>query len=157
MPSRRYPLQPLQERRDELVEQATQGLAVAVAARASAERDRARTEEKRAAHASGAERVRASEHDALRQGVLRAEDLARANAWEARLAAEQKALAAEVEGARRAETAAHGRQTKAQADLAARRADADAVAKDRSRWEEGERKAAQAREDEDMEEAFRRS
>jgi hypothetical protein len=156
MRARKYPLQPLAKRREEQVKEAMQGLAAAVGDRAKAEEVRRRADQARAGHESMAERVRAAEHRSLEEGGLRADDLAGVHAWESRVDEERKAIEAQAQRARSLETAACDRERAAQGHVAARRADADAVAKDRVRWEDGERKVAEKKEEEETAEAFRR-
>jgi hypothetical protein len=156
MRARKYPLQPLAKRREEQVTAAMKGLATAVADRAKAEEGRRRADQARAGHESMAERVRNAEQRSLEEGGLRAADLARVHAWEVRVDEERRVIEAQAQRARGLESAAGDRERAAQGEVAARRADADAVAKDRVRWEGNERKVAEKKEEEEMAEAFRR-
>jgi hypothetical protein len=151
----RYPLEPLVDLRDHRVDRAAAGLAGAIAEREDAEQGRRTAEAARAAHDAAARQVRARESDALDRGELRAEDLAGADAWEARVAAEVAAMSASVERARTAEERARDGESAARGDLAARRADSDVVAKDRARWVDEQRRRAEAKEEEAASEIWR--
>jgi hypothetical protein len=152
----RYPLEPLARLREDQVEAAVRGLAAAVAGRGAAEDARRTAEHRRDAHAEAAALVRESERLALRRGELHAGDLARAGAWEARVASEHEAMASEVRRALGAEAQARDAERKAQRETASRKADAEAVATDQARWHDALRKKGEAREEEAAEEAFRR-
>jgi hypothetical protein len=153
----RYPLQPLARLREEQVDAAVRGLATAVAGRDAAELARRTAERRRDVHAEAAARVREAEGQALGRGELRAADLARAGAWETRVASERQAMASEVGRALGAEAQARDAERKAQEDTATRKADAEVVATDQARWSEALHKRGEAREEEAAEEAFRRS
>jgi hypothetical protein len=150
-----YPLESLAALRERKVEGAVQGLAQAVARREQAEGERRELEQKRAAQEAKAASVVDGERGSLERGELCAADLARAHAWQLRSEAERAALMAEVDRARAAEGDAVKGEGAARAQVAERRADADVVEKDRARWTAGERKAADAKEEEAMAEAFR--
>jgi hypothetical protein len=151
----RYPLEPLVELRDHHVDRAAAGLAGAIAKREDAERGRGAAEAVRAAHEASARQVRAAESDALDRGELRAADLAGADAWEARVAAESTAMSSEVERARTAEERARDGERAARGDLASRRAEADVVAKDRARWVDAQGRRTEAKEEEEASEIWR--
>ena len=152
----RYPLEPLAKLREDQADAAVRGLAVAVAGRNAAERDRRTVEQQRDDLEAAATRVRDAEQEALARGELRAADLARAGAWETRVASEGEAMASAVERARGAESHAREVEQSAQGDVAARKAGAEVVGADRARWQDALRKKAEAREEEAAEEAFRR-
>jgi len=152
----RYPLEPLAKLREDQAAAAVRGLAAAVAGRDAAERDRRTAEQRRAAYEAAATRVREAEHEALALGQLRAADLARAGAWETRVASEGAAMASAEEHARGAETRAREVEESARGEVAARKAGAEVVGADRARWQDALRKKAEAREEEAAEEAFRR-
>ncbi|HEX8792820.1 MAG TPA: hypothetical protein VF765_17865 [Polyangiaceae bacterium] len=150
-----YPLEPLADVRERQVDDAVRGLATAVSQREAAARRTVALEQAAASHADAVEGVKQAERDALGRGELTAADLAHAHAWELRMQAERAALVAEQERARAAETAAGVAEDRSREELAWRRGDADVVAKDRARWEAGQRKRADAKEEEAMAEAFR--
>ena len=155
MRPQKYPLEPLVELRDRKVEEATGVLAAMIRARdAAAGRLRAALL-RREKHAQAAAGIRQAELDALGRGDLRARDLARADAWGVRAAAEREALTASVQGAREAEAKALACQGDAQATAVARRADAQVVAGHRARWDETRRRALEANEEEAAFEAWR--
>jgi hypothetical protein len=151
----RYPLEPLAKLREDQADAAVRGLAVAVAGRDAAERDRRTVERQRDDQEAAATRVRDAEQEALARGELRAADLARAGAWETRVASEGEAMASAVERARGAESHAREVEQSAQGEVAARKAGAEVVGADRARWQDALRKKAEAREEEAAEEAFR--
>jgi hypothetical protein len=155
MPRPRYPLEPLVELRDHQVDRAAAGLAGAISKREDAEQGRRAAEAARAAHDAAASQVRDAESEALDRGELRAEDLAGADAWEARVATESAAMASAVERARTTEERARDGERTARGDLAARRADADVVGKDRARWVDEQRRRADAKEEEAASEIWR--
>jgi hypothetical protein len=152
----RYPLEPLAQLRQDQVEAAVRGLAAAVAGRDAAERVRSGAEQRRQAHQAAAAHVRDAEGEALARGELRAADLARAGAWEVRVASERDALASDLERAAGAEARARAVEEKARGEVAERKAGAEVVAADQTRWREALRKKGEAKEEEAAEEAFRR-
>jgi hypothetical protein len=151
----RYALEPLAKVREERVDEAVRGLAQAVAGREAAERSRRAAEAHRETHESAAATTREAERQALERGELRAEDLARAGEWELRVAAERAALLATEERALAAAREARNEEQGARGEVATRKADAGVVEKDRARWVEGQRKRAEAREEEEAAEAYR--
>jgi len=152
----RYPLEPLAKLREDQAGAAVRGLAAAVAGRDAAERARRLAEQRREAHESASTRVRETEQEALARGELRVGDLARAGAWETRVASEGETMASAVERARSTETRARAVEQSAQGDVATRKAAVEVVGADRARWQDAHRKKADAREEEAAEEAFRR-
>jgi hypothetical protein len=152
----RYPLEPLAKLREDQADAAVRGLAVAVAGRDTAERERRATEQRRDAHEAAAALVREAEGEALARGELCVGDLARAGAWETRVASEGQTMASAVERAQGAETHAREVEQSAQGEVATRKAGAEVVGADRARWHDALRKKADAREEEAGEEAFRR-
>lgn len=151
----RYPLEPLAKLRGDQADAAVRGLAAAVAGRDAAERERRLAEQRRDDHEAAAARVREVEQEALARGELRVGDLARAGAWETRVATESEMMTSAAERARGAETQAREVERTAQGDVAARKADVEVVGADRARWDGALRKKAEAREEEAAEEAFR--
>jgi hypothetical protein len=155
MPRQKYPLEPLATLRDRRLEEATGILAVTIRARdAAAGRLRAALLQ-RESHAKAVAGVRRVELEALGRGDLRARDLARADAWAIRAAGEREALTSVVQDARAAETKASASQGEAEASVVSRRADAQAVAGHRGRWDEARRRALEASEEEAAFEAWR--
>jgi hypothetical protein len=152
----RYPLEPLAKLREDQVDAAVRGLARAVDGRGAAERARQTAEQRQEAHTAAASRVRDAEGEALARGELHAADLAHAAAWEARVASERAAIAGVVGRARAAELQARAAEQTAQGEVATRKAGAEVVAADQTRWREALRKKGEAKEEEAAEEAFRR-
>jgi hypothetical protein len=155
MRSRSYPLEPLVSLREAKVDEAALGLAAAARAREGAERARRTVELRRADHDGAADGVRKAELVALGRGQLRAADLARADAWAIRVAAERELLTAGIAHARSVEVTALDQEHHAQSKVATRRADAKVVEKHRARWDDAQRKGKEAREEEASSEAWR--
>ncbi|WP_394833197.1 hypothetical protein LVJ94_42515 [Pendulispora rubella] len=156
MPRKSYPLEVLLDLRNRRVEDATVELASAIRARESAEEQRQALEITRARAAAEASVARAAERDALAQGVLRAADLQRGGAWERVARAEREAMDAKVEHAALAEQSAADDEARARGELVQRKADADVVDKDRSRYLERARKRIVAMEEECASDAWRK-
>ncbi|MDP9000041.1 MAG: hypothetical protein M3O46_08020 [Myxococcota bacterium] len=153
----KYPLEPLVELRDKKVDEAVGNLAARARERDAAKLRRDAVEQKREAHESAAEQVRAAEAKALARGELRVLDLGHADAWESRVAAEQQTLASDVENAHAEEERARAAEEAARGDLASRSADAHVVAEDRTRWRDALRRRADSKEEEASSEARRPS
>jgi hypothetical protein len=151
----KYPLEPLVALREKKVEEATSELAAAMRRHEAAARVLRTAEARREAQARTVAEIRAAELEALSQGDLRAHDLARGDAWGSRVAFEREALVANVERAGAAEVEARQNESKAQAGVAARRADARVVKGHREHWDTERRKVAEAREEEASAEAWR--
>ncbi len=151
----RYPLEPLVELREQKVEEAAVGLAGAVHRRERAEQERKAAESARAAHDAASLRVRQGEGEALSRGELRAGDLASADAWEARVTAERATMSTAVDRARATEDNARATEHAARGEVAARQADAKAVARGRARWADEQRKQSEAKEEEAASETWR--
>jgi hypothetical protein len=151
----KYPLEPLAELREKKADDAVRGLATAVARADAARRERTTAEARRDEHRDAAERLRQDEARALSRGELCVADLARADAWEVRVAGEREALASTARSARSTEAQAREIEQQARAHVAARRAEADAVAKDRARWTDRLQRRVDAKEEEDASEAWR--
>ncbi|WP_394843688.1 hypothetical protein LZC95_42395 [Pendulispora brunnea] len=156
MPRKPYPLETLLDLRTRRVEDATVELASAIRARESAEQRRQALEAVRARAAAEANVARNAERDALDQGALRAVDLQRGGAWETVARAEREAMDAKVEHAALAEQSAADSEARARGELVQRKADADVVDKDRSRYLERARKRIVAMEEESASDAWRK-
>jgi hypothetical protein len=144
----KYALEPLAQLRDRKVEEAARALAQAVGEREAAEAERARADQARAGHERAVRGARVAERQVLERGELTAADLARADAWEIRVAAERAAHDASLARARDAEARAQAKEQGARELVASRRADAKVVANDRARWQDAQRKRAEARDEE---------
>lgn len=155
MRPRKYPLDPLARLRSKQVGDATKLLADAIRAREEAQRAEKAALARRDLAVEDARVLAEREAVALDRGELRAEDLARAAAWSARVEIDrvelERCLARAAEGTQ----AAEAREEGAQGATARARADAEVVARDRARWDEGERKKRDAVEEEGAAEAFR--
>ena len=151
----KYPLSPLGALRNKRVDDAAHDLATKTRARTAAERAHQLAQENLDRHGAAAALVRESEAGALARGDLRVADLARADAWEVRIGAEDVALASQVERTRANEAAALEGEQRTRALLTSRRADADVVTKDRARWSDRLRKRVEARDEEAAVEAWR--
>lgn len=151
----RYALEPLADLRRSKADEAATGLAAAVAGRDASERQRRAAEQRREGHDAQAAQAREAEHEALARGELRAADLARGDAWEVRVATERAALTGALDQARASEEQARTAEAAARSELANREADARVIEKDRARWDEQQRKRAEAKEEEEAAEAYR--
>jgi hypothetical protein len=143
----KYPLEPLAELREKKADEALGELAAARRARDSAERERLAFEQKCRGHEAAVDRARRAETEALARGDLRAADLARAGAWEMRVDSERRALAAELDRARASEAGARAGEDHAGREAASRQAEAQVVANDRTRWQDGMQKRLEARDE----------
>jgi hypothetical protein len=144
-----YPLEALLDLREQKVEATTAELADAVRhrERAASERRSAEIAARRAAEDAADKRV--LEQEALLRGELKVADLARFSTWEVAVQAEQHGLAARVEQATEEERRAKDAEERSRSELAQRKADADVVDKDRSRYLDQMRKRIEAKEEED--------
>lgn len=155
MPSpTKYPLEPLLAHRERLVEDAEAAMARAITAREAEERAEAAAIEVRAKAREAANGVRAEESARVARGEARAVDLAHAEGWERAEAARQRELDRRVEDCGARVRAARDAEAAARAELAAKMADRDVVAKDEAKFDDTRKRVAQAREEEDAAEAF---
>jgi hypothetical protein len=150
----RYPLEPLGRVRDAEVDEAARALAEAIARRETAEECARAARAEQTRFLDEAARIDEREAVALASGVLRANDLAQRDAFliGASLEADARARAVREADGVVAETVA--REAEARARLAEQKAKADAVARDRGRFEANEKRIADAKEDESAEDAF---
>ena len=155
MRPRKYPLDPLARLRDKQVGDATKLLSDAIRAREDAQRAEEAALARRDGAVEDAQIVAAREDGALRRGELRAEDLARAAAWSARVEVDRADLEQRVARTTQGSRAAQAQEETAQNATARARADAQVVARDRARWDEAERKKRDAAEEEGAAEAYR--
>lgn len=148
MRPKKYPLDPLARVRERKVDEAARALGDAVRAREEAARKLAQANDKKATAEAEAHALRDAERGALERGELTVADLMRADAWGVRVAAEQSELARRVDEAEVRENEAHAAEHGARANVADRKADAELVARDRARWVDGERRRAEAKDEE---------
>ena len=154
MPRNKYPLTALKEHRDRKVDSATAELGEAVRAREAAEEAKRAAERERIAAEERAQRVRDAEAQRLARGELRAADLARASAWEFSAKQEISELARVVDTAETRAGEMRGAEVEARTNLASKKADADVVKKDQSRFDDRVKKAQNAAEEEAAEEVY---
>jgi hypothetical protein len=156
MPRRpKYPLKALLEHRDRKVDDATAGLGEAVRTREATDEKRARLERAQKESTEAAEATRAAEQRRLAEGELRVADLARTEAWEVAVRRTAEDLARAVDRAAGEVETAKGSEAEARAALARTKADRDVVEKDRTRFTDGLRRAADAADEEEAAEAWR--
>jgi hypothetical protein len=155
MRGRKYPLESLENLRQEKVDGATRALASAVRGKAQAQARRAQVEEERRRTEHEAQATRERERNALERGELSAADLMRAGAWEVRAKAEAEEQARRVVRAEEADAAAEVALEGARSNLAQRKSDADVIAKDRAKWRDRVKKGEEKAEEEVAEEAWR--
>jgi hypothetical protein len=156
MRPRRYPLDPLARLREKGVDDATKLLADAIRAREAAQRLEAAALARHDAAEENARVVIEGEEAALDRGELRTADLAMGAAWRARDEREravlERRLARAVEGTEAASTVEQG----AKGAVLNAHAQAEVVARDRTKWEGAERKRSGAAEEEAAAETFRK-
>jgi hypothetical protein len=155
MRARAYPLNPLASFRDRRVEDATGELERTARAREAAEAARAEAERADEQHRRATAAVSAAERDALARGELRVADLAAADAWSLRARIEQTARAARAHTAQASEVQAKAAEHDARARLSRCKADADVVHEHRARFDDTQRWAVEAFEEEASSEAWR--
>jgi hypothetical protein len=155
MRSSKYPLEVLERLRRRTAECAVRDLAVAVREHVSAEEHRAAAEIRRGQHAARVDAVRDSESAKLDRGELTAGDLARAAAWEARVASERAELLARKRSALEKETDAASAERDAGLTLVERKADLDVVLGEKARASRLESTREEARVEEGAVEAWR--
>jgi YscO-like protein len=151
----RYPLEPLAELREKKAEEATTALGDALRQHEAATKSVRTAEVRRDGHARDVAERRKAELAALGRGELHARDLARADAWSARVASERATLDAAVDRALTAEGKAAERAHAAHEEVASRHADVKLVDGHRERWEDENRRRAEAREEEASADAWR--
>jgi hypothetical protein len=100
--------------------------------------------------------TRDAERSALESGELRAADLERAEAWGARVEGDRAEIERRVANASSRAQAARDAEGVARDGVANARVDEVVVERDRARWEDGERKRAEAKEEEAASEAWRK-
>lgn len=155
MSGRKYPLHPLVDLRAKQVDEAARDLAKAVDARQTAERAREAAEAARVRAEEKARALREEERVALDQGMLRAGDLHRAQAWEIGVSEERKKLVQQAVSAQQGEQKAREKEDGARGNLAEREADAEVVEKDEAKFVAREQKRELAKEEEAAAEAWR--
>lgn len=155
MRASKYRLELLVGFRDRRVDLAAGDHARSIRALAGAERTRATAEHAQREHREAAAALRCDEQTALAKGELRVADLAAGEAWGVRVESEDRVLRDRAEAARADEAKAQSDAERARTNLAERKVDADLVHKDRSRFDELQRKAIEARDEEASFEAWR--
>ena len=152
---RQYPLDPLLAHRERKVDEATAELGDAVKQRELAEAERLRAERAKETAEARASAIRDEERSRLQGGELRAVDLARAQAWEVAVSAEMQTLGRAVETAAADVDAKRTDEAEARGALAQKKAEHGVVEKDKERFTLAKRRAAEAAEEENAEEAWR--
>jgi hypothetical protein len=150
----KYPLDPLARLREKQVDDASRAHAATAKSKLQAQAERAAAERQHDEHEARANEAREHEAASLAKGELTAADLMRQDAWEHRVRREERELAQGVEAARAKEKDASAIEASARRDTAARKADAEVVAKDQARWQKRETDRAEAREEEAAEDAW---
>lgn len=113
-------------------------------------------EEHAAQEAARTAAILEAEREALAEGALTARDLERAMAFRVGADERQRRLDAEKEQAALAEAHAHARTLADQHKLVLARADSKVMERDKEKWDEAQKRATLAREEEDAEEAWRK-
>ena len=145
-----YPLASVADLRKEEEEAKKKGLAQAIEAHAQAADATRRAEDAASAHRSETEAVRRDEE--ARDGGLRTVASALvAQAWLSRRKTEQAALLVKLEGCRRQEATLLGAIDTARAALAQARAEVEALAKHRQKWDAENARTQERREEAEQE------
>jgi hypothetical protein len=155
MASRKYPLEQVRKLRDDASERAAQRLSAAIQKRHRAGELVRAAEHARDDELAAADAVRQVESTALANGELTAADVARAHAWEARIAlerasADERVADAKTQAARAADAEAHAR-----AELTVREVEANVIENHRARWDAQNARAVEALEEEASADAWR--
>jgi hypothetical protein len=156
MRPKKYPQEPLAALRARHVDEASAAFAESVRAREAAERVERSHQKLRQEAETAAKTTLDAERGALERGELRVGDLVRAEAWSARIAEERIALERRVANAEGRASVARDAEDAARGDVTRAHADEVVVERDRARWGEGERKRAEAKEEEALDEAWRK-
>lgn len=150
-----YPRESLAKLRATKVDAAASALAKAVRSREQAERvERSNRKAGEDAEAR-AKATRDAERSALERGELRAADLGRAEVWGARVDGERAENERRVANASSRAQAARDAEGVARDGVTNARGDEAVVERDRARWEDAERKRAEAKEEEAASEGWR--
>jgi hypothetical protein len=155
MTTKKYPLDPLLKVREAEVDKASRALGKAVREREGAERRKRVADEEERRAKEGARAIEEAERAKLDKGELKVADLARADAWGVADAARQEGLAHARRMADDALVAARTSERAAQGETATRKADAQVIEQDRANWSNRERRAAEARAEEEAAEVWR--
>ena len=148
---KKYPLEPLLDQRAQRVDERARELLARREEATRAEQHRARAEQRRVEHQLDTVERSTSEVERFEVGEAVAADLMRLHAWHAVRQQEAEALQRQEQAARRDATEAERKEGAARAELAQARAEAKAVEHHRERFDAAERKAEQARWDEEAE------
>ena len=148
MRPKKYPLDPLVQVRAKQVDDAARALGEAARVHEAATRARQTAEERRDEAEAEARMLKRGEFGALERGELTVADLMRGDAWSVRVKAEQDELARRALESSKREELAESAEASARGDVASRKADAEIVDRDRVKWVNGERRKADAKEEE---------
>src|ERR1700722_9722484 len=132
MSRKKYPLEPLARLRHDGVEASVRDLAAAVRLREEAEQTRAAAELERVRRLEEAKEIRESESSALTHGGLKAADLQRQGAWQARGRWEDEKAVRTVSDLAAREVALRDGEGRAKAVVTQREADAKVVVEHRA-------------------------
>ena len=156
MTGRRYPREPLAQLRTDQVEESRRKVASAVKTSEEVRTGRARAERELDAFTASAREKAANESRAFERGELRVEDLERGRTWAVRVAEETRQLQAVVSSWRQREADAVAAEVSSRGELVARIAELELVERDRNRWVVAEAKAADRREEDVLDEMWRK-
>jgi hypothetical protein len=154
MASEKYRLDPLARARQASVERASRTLADAARAKREAEALRIRIEEDAARAEAEAKRIREEEKAPAK--LLRAEDLATHDRWEIRAQNERSDREARLVIAKTNESKEAIRESTARAEVEKRQAQMKVVERDRARWEAEQAKRAEAKQEGEADDAWRK-
>jgi hypothetical protein len=151
--TRKYPLDPLRRVREENVDRKVRALSESLRHAEAARNEAERSERRKRDLESALITTAAAEDQRLSRGELTASDLARGAAWSLAVEIERAQQARAVEQARAEQAGAEARASQRREDLTAAKTSAELVAKHQTEWQRAQTAQAEAREDEDAEQA----
>jgi len=156
VPKKTYPREAFRLIRDDAEDVAARELGRSIQGEARAQQALVTAEQHAAQEAARTAAILGAEREALDEGALTARDLERAMAFRVGADDRQRRLDAAKEQAALAEAHAHERTLADQQKLVLARADNKVMERDKEKWDEAQKRATLAREEEDAEEAWRK-
>ena len=150
--ARKYPLQPLQEQREQAVDREAAALAGAERGHQAAGAEHARAKAARERAEAAAQQQQQQEVERMVTGRVRAVDMARHAQAGQRARTQVAALSKAEQSAARAHAGAHDAANRQRTQLAVAESRSQAVAKDRQRWHKAQQRGERVREETSAEE-----
>jgi hypothetical protein len=151
--TKKYPLEPLRQVRDDKLDRAQRALAHANGKLGEARTELERREREQVATEEAAQRIRAAETDRLERGELSASDLMRAAAWSVGAGLQKQAKMEQVQAARAATISAEEAALARRSAMENAQAEKELVERNRHRWMQAENTKALLAEEQAAEEA----